>query len=159
MGPLTRPSDTPVLDLLHAHRVSHKLLRNNMLNLFAIRTRFAPSVRKSALPTRGEGTSICHRALVARSVLSETLKQVQGDGCSYRNWTPHPSFGHPLPQRGEGKSAFHLSICQLSFPSLFWRLTAPHIKRQLDTNDVDKKVYHQCLYYFSSPRGIKFYNQ
>lgn len=33
------------------------------------------------------------------------------------------------------------------------------IKRQLDTNDVDKKVSHQCLYYFSSPRGIKFYNQ
>ena len=55
MGPLTRPSDTPVLDLLHAHRVSHKLLRNNMLNLFAIRTHFVPSVRKSALPQRGEG--------------------------------------------------------------------------------------------------------
>ena len=33
------------------------------------------------------------------------------------------------------------------------------IKRQLDTNDADKKVYHQCLYYFSSPRGIKFCNQ
>lgn len=30
---------------------------------------------------------------------------------------------------------------------------------KLDTNDADKKVYHQNLYYFSFPRGLKFYNQ
>lgn len=28
-----------------------------------------------------------------------------------------------------------------------------------ETNDADKKVYHQSLYYFSFPRGLKFYNQ
>ena len=50
-----------VLDLLCAHRVSHMLLRNSVLNLFAIRTRFAPSVRKSA-PLEREGT-ICHPEL------------------------------------------------------------------------------------------------
>ncbi len=44
------PHPNPVLDLLHAHRVSPKLLRNKRLNLFAIRTCFTPSVRKSALP-------------------------------------------------------------------------------------------------------------
>ncbi|MBP3491449.1 type II secretion system protein, partial [bacterium] len=48
------PHPSPVLDLLHAHRVSPKLLRNKRLNLFAIRTRFTPSVRKSALPWRGD---------------------------------------------------------------------------------------------------------
>ena len=48
------PLPSPVLDLLHAHRVSPKLLRNKRLNLFAIRTRFTPSVRKSALPWRGD---------------------------------------------------------------------------------------------------------
>ena len=36
------------LDLLRAHRVSHLWLCHSMLNLFAIRTRFTPSVRKSA---------------------------------------------------------------------------------------------------------------
>lgn len=39
-----------VLDLLRAHRVSPKLLRNKRLNLFAIRTHFVLSVRKSAEP-------------------------------------------------------------------------------------------------------------
>ena len=41
----------PVLDLLHAHRVSHLWHCHRMLNLFAIQTRFAPSVRKFAEPT------------------------------------------------------------------------------------------------------------
>ena len=40
-----------VLNLLHAHRVSHLWHCHSMLNLFAIRTRFAPSVRKFAEPT------------------------------------------------------------------------------------------------------------
>ena len=49
------PHPSPVLYLLHAHRVSHRLLCNNMLNLFAIRTHYVPSVRKSASPLgRGE---------------------------------------------------------------------------------------------------------
>ena len=39
-----------VLDLLHAHRVSPKLLCNKRLNLFAIRIYSVPSVRKSAEP-------------------------------------------------------------------------------------------------------------
>ena len=43
------------MDLLHAHRVSPKLLRNKRLNLFAIRTRFTPSVRKFALPQGARG--------------------------------------------------------------------------------------------------------
>ena len=30
---------------------------------------------------------------------------------------------------------------------------------KLDTNDADKKVYHQSLYYFSFPRELMFYNQ
>ena len=37
-----------VLDLLHAHRVSLSTLRVCSLNLFAIRTNFVSSVRKSA---------------------------------------------------------------------------------------------------------------
>ena len=41
----------PVLNLLHAHRVSHLWHCHSMLNLFAIQTRFAPSVRKFAEPT------------------------------------------------------------------------------------------------------------
>ena len=45
----------PVLDLLHAHRVSLFALTCIPLNLLAIRTRFAPSVRKSALPLKGRG--------------------------------------------------------------------------------------------------------
>ena len=49
------PHPSPVLYLLHAHRVSHKLLCNNMLNLFAIRTHYVPSVRKSALPQGARG--------------------------------------------------------------------------------------------------------
>ena len=69
----------PVLDLLHAHRVSHKLLRNNMLNLFAIRTRYALSVRKFALPQRGEGTSF------APSVRKSALPQ-RGEGTSFVQW-------------------------------------------------------------------------
>ena len=45
----------PVLYLLHAHRVSQLYLRYSMLNLFAIRTHYVPSVRKSASPLgRGE---------------------------------------------------------------------------------------------------------
>ncbi len=43
-----------VLDLLHAHRVSHMLPCNSVLNLLAIRTRFTPFVRKSA-PLKREG--------------------------------------------------------------------------------------------------------
>ena len=45
----------PVLDLLHARRVSLFALTCIPLNLLAIRTRFAPSVRKSALPLKGRG--------------------------------------------------------------------------------------------------------
>ena len=41
--------------VLHAHRVSHMLPCNSVLNLLAIRTRFAPFVRKSA-PLKREGT-------------------------------------------------------------------------------------------------------
>ena len=73
-SPVLAPSPYPVLDLLHAHRVSHKLLRNNMLNLFAIRTRFAPSVRKSALPTWGEGISFVTEGYV-RSTAPALLRR------------------------------------------------------------------------------------
>ncbi len=45
------PHPNPVLKLLQAHRVSHLELCSSMLNLFAIRTRFAPSVRNFALTT------------------------------------------------------------------------------------------------------------
>ena len=47
------PHPKPVLDLLHAPRVSHLWLRHSMLNLLAIRTTYTSSVRKSApLPGR-----------------------------------------------------------------------------------------------------------
>ena len=48
----------PVLDLLHAHSVSLFALTCIPLNLFAIRTRFAPSVRKSVLPSKGRGIAL-----------------------------------------------------------------------------------------------------
>jgi len=41
----------PVLDLLHAHKVSLICLCQSQLNLFAIRIHFVPSARKSAAMT------------------------------------------------------------------------------------------------------------
>ena len=89
----------PVLDLLHAHRVSHKLLRNNMLNLFAIRTRFAPSVRKFALPTWGEGTSTIHLSICSPSF----------EGRGYNFW-PLLGFTAPRDKRQRSQSQRKLDV-------------------------------------------------
>ena len=43
-------TQSPVLDLLHAHGDSPEERCSSRLVPFAIRTRFAPSVRKSAIP-------------------------------------------------------------------------------------------------------------
>ncbi len=68
-----------------------------------------------SLPLSLQGRGNYFLCTSAKSVLSETLKQVQGDGRSYRNWTPHPTFGHPLPQRGEGTS-FAPSVRKSALP-------------------------------------------
>ena len=52
--PQSIPHPSPVLDLLHAHGDSTKSLRLSSLVPFAIRTYFVSSVRKSALPHRGQ---------------------------------------------------------------------------------------------------------
>ena len=61
-----------VLDLLHAHRVSLFALTCIPLNLFAIRTRFALSVRKSA-PLKREGTLIAPKSHKVAFTLAEVL--------------------------------------------------------------------------------------
>ena len=75
----------PVLDLLHAHGDSTKSLRLSRLVPFAIRTYFVSSVRKSALPHRGQSdwarAKVCHPELVSGSELSQSI--------------PHPT---PIPQ-------------------------------------------------------------
>ena len=64
----------PVLYLLHAHGDSTKSLRLSSLVPFAIRTYFVSSVRKSALPHRGQSDGardkVCHPELVSGSKLS-----------------------------------------------------------------------------------------
>ena len=58
--------------VLHAHRVSHMLPCNSVLNLLAIRTRFASFVRKSA-PLKREGT-IPHAEFISASQINEILR-------------------------------------------------------------------------------------
>ena len=53
------PHPSPVLNLLHAHRISLFAHSCTSLNLFAIRTRFTPSVRKFALPQGAREQTSC----------------------------------------------------------------------------------------------------
>ena len=73
LGLQLTPHPNPVLDLLHAHGDSTKSLRLSSLVPFAIRTYFVPSVRKSALPHRGQSDGardkVCHPELVSGSEL------------------------------------------------------------------------------------------
>ena len=57
----------PVLDLLHAHGDSTKSLRLSSLVPFAIRTYFVSSVRKSALPHRGQSDGRGTKSVILNS--------------------------------------------------------------------------------------------
>ena len=68
-----------VLDLLHAHRVSPIVRCTSRLNLFAIRTCFTPSVRKSAEPAI-DGLNSSPFKHIKKRVTNVTLFLIVGDG-------------------------------------------------------------------------------
>ena len=102
--------------VLHAHRVSLFALTCIPLNLLAIRTRFTPSVRKSALP-KERGENYGHSEQREESLFFEIFRFAQDDKFQLCNLELAPIL--TFPHKGRDSSVIARSISDVAIQLIF----------------------------------------
>ena len=168
----TTPHPNPVLDLLHAHGDSTKSLRLSSLVPFAIRTYFVPSVRKSALPHRGQSDRAREDIF---TVEADNLEKKYGSFYAVKNNTFKIKKGEIfglLGPNGAGKSTSFKMMCGLAKPTngtariMGIDITKDPEKARSNLGYMAQKfslygslTVQENLEFFASAYGIKFKNR